>query len=95
MKHILFCLTQYIQNMYSLDGVEEGSEEKLILSGDEIELNIPEEGVVLPSGWAILPLTQLKVNKYLNFSILPRNVLTLWDVRPHICDIINLFFKSN
>ena len=48
--------------MYSLDGVEEGSEEKLILSGDEIELNIPEEGVVLPSGWAILPLTQLKVN---------------------------------
>ena len=49
--------------MYSVDGVEEGSEEKLILSGDEIELNIPEEGVVLPSGWAILPLTQLKVKK--------------------------------
>ena len=70
MKHILFCLTQYIRNMYSLEGVEEGSEEKLILSGDEIELNIPEEGVVLPSGWAILPLTQLKVKKYLKFNIL-------------------------
>ena len=56
--------------MYSLEGVEEGSEEKLILSGDEIELNIPEEGVVLPSGWAILPLTQLKVKKYLKFNIL-------------------------
>ena len=48
--------------MYSLNGVEEGSEEKLILSGDEIDLSIPEEEIALPSGWAILPLTQLKVN---------------------------------
>ena len=40
MKHKLFCLTQCIRNMYFLDGVEEGSEEKQILSGDEIDLSI-------------------------------------------------------
>ena len=59
----LLCLKQYIQNMYSLDGVDEGSTQKLTLRGGEIELNIPEEGIVLPSGWTIQPLTPVKVNK--------------------------------
>ena len=59
----LLCLKQYIQNMYSLVGVDEGSRQKLTLRGGKIELNIPEEGIVLPSGWTIQPLTPVKVNK--------------------------------
>ena len=42
---------------YSELGAEAGPYLEVIFDGDEVSLDIPEDGITLPSGWSLRPLT--------------------------------------
>ena len=46
-----------MKKFYSEEGAEAGPYLEVIFDGEEVSLDIPEDGVTLPSGWSVLPLT--------------------------------------
>lgn len=47
---------QKVESVYSDKGAEAGPYLELIFDEDEVALDIPKEGISLPSGWCIQPL---------------------------------------
>ena len=47
---------QGVKNHYAGEEVEAGAPLKITFSGDEINLDIPDVGINLPSGWSLKPL---------------------------------------
>ena len=49
-------LKQKVEAFYSKKGAEAGPYLEVTFDGDEVSLDIPEDGLNLPSGWSLLPL---------------------------------------
>ena len=45
-----------MENVYSGKGAEVGPYLEVIFDGEEVSLDIPMEGISLPSGWSLRPL---------------------------------------
>ena len=59
---------QCIKNHFSGEGVEAGATLRITFSGDEINLDIPDVGINLPSGWFLKPLQHPTVTECINFA---------------------------
>ena len=63
---------QEVETFYSSKGAEGGPYLDVTFNGDEVSLNIPEDGITLPSGWSLLPLaypTKVRVYSFCIYSI--------------------------
>ena len=54
--YIYFLLCQEVKRFYSGEGAEAGPYLEVDFEGEEVSLDIPEDGVKLESGWSLLPL---------------------------------------
>ena len=45
-----------MEGFYSKKGAEAGPYMQVTFVEDEVSLDIPEEGIALPSGWSLVPL---------------------------------------
>ena len=54
--YIYFLLCQEVKRFYSEEGAETGPYLEVDFE-EEVSLDIPEDGVILESGWSVLPLT--------------------------------------
>ena len=62
--HLSFYMIQAIQSTYSSLAAVAGPRLEVHFQSDSISLEIPEDGLVLPNGWAIRPLGPLVVSAY-------------------------------
>ena len=49
-------LCQEVKKFYSGEGAEAGPYLEVIFDGEEVSLDIPIGGIILPSGWSLRPL---------------------------------------
>ena len=59
---------QCIKNHFSGEGVEAGATLRITFSGDEINLDIPDVGINLSSGWSLKPLQHPTVTECINIT---------------------------
>lgn len=55
-KIYILITCQKVEGFYSKLGAEAGAYFRMFFDGDEVSLDIPEEGILLPSGWSLTPL---------------------------------------
>lgn len=53
---------QEVKEFYQEKGAEEGPDTIVIISGSEIAIDVQDDGIALPSGWSLSPLTNPKVS---------------------------------
>ena len=61
--HLQFCvlgiffLLQRVKNYYLAEEAESSIRKTVVLDGENVTLNIPEDGIKLDNGWSIVPMT--------------------------------------
>jgi len=55
-KDIPLFTLQEVRKFYSMKEAETGPYVEVMFDEDEVSLDIPKEGIILPSGWYFLPL---------------------------------------
>ena len=58
---------QCVGSHYFGEGIKAGPNLKMSFTGDEIKLDIPDVGIILPSGWSLQPLENPRVSNILLF----------------------------
>ena len=53
----IFFLLQTVTKYYSEEKAESRLRKTIVLDGDEVTLDIPEDGIKLDNGWSIVPMT--------------------------------------
>ena len=73
---VFLFLLQAIDARYTEVAARVGPVQEVMFEGEQITLDIPEEGIVLDSGWTITPHTYPGVSESLLISLARKNSLT-------------------
>ena len=72
---MVHAILQAINAKYTEVGARVGPDQEVIFEGEQITLDIPEEGIMLESGWSITPNTHPGVSLLLHYIYIKEFVL--------------------